>query len=184
MNDEFTLTLPRLEAVRTADHAQTVQRLLDHLRDLYALRAVERQALDHRNADQAKHARAEMGPHLAALPLDWQSGMRLPSPERLTASAVQAMLGVGDHVAVCRGYTHDRQDLTVYFHEGMLVREADPHGRDECVRATAEFFEPSYFADGVKRWYESSAHPKLRGLLETFGGPMNTTPGGHPDPSW
>lgn len=99
----------------------------------------------------------------------------------LTAKEVQTILGVADDVVIAHGYSYDRETTyDVWFHAGELHRlgsrcwisAGDTHQHSPT-------FQPDYFTENIKRWYDSKINSRLLELFATFGVTLPTTSGGN-----
>jgi hypothetical protein len=96
----------------------------------------------------------------------------------LDVDTVRQLIGVEDGERIAYGYTFNRDTVEIYIRDGKLIRE-DYRGSNSlpALIRENEFFDPSYFSDDIKRFYEERTNKKLQQLFRTFGGELSTTPG-------
>jgi hypothetical protein len=101
--------------------------------------------------------------------------------KRFTARQVQDMLVVEDYTDIAYGYTFDRATVCIYFEKGKLVRQDTRfHGQqnEQLVnRQESEEFDPSFFHDGIKRFYDTKVNADLLVFFNTFSTGLSLTPG-------
>lgn len=93
--------------------------------------------------------------------------------ERLPASLVQEWLGVEDGEIIAHGYTFDRNTVDIWFENGKLIRrEYMPREQwtdKEIKKQESEEFEPQFFFNQIKRWYQEQTNSILIALFRAFG---------------